>query len=188
MYGKDGYVITEAGFGADIGMEKFFNIKCRSCTDLQPDLVVIVASIRALKMHGGGSPISAGNSLNNENLDLLKAGCESNLRKQIENALIFNVRVIVCINQFSNDTDEEMHMAVAKAKEFGAFDAIVSNHWQKGGQGAMDLANLVIKATQNSTKLKYLYALELPIIEKIETIAKHSAPFKNIPIPVSLYY
>ena len=176
LVGKDGYVLTEAGFGADIGMEKFFNIKCRSCTDLQPDLVVIVASIRALKMHGGGSPISAGTPLNpkydNENLDLLKAGCESNLRKQIENALIFNVRVIVCINQFSNDTDEEMHMAVAKAKEFGAFDAIVSNHWQKGGQGAMDLANLVIKATQNSTKLKYLYALELPIIEKIETIAK----------------
>ncbi|KHJ98295.1 formate--tetrahydrofolate ligase, partial [Oesophagostomum dentatum] len=115
LVGEHGYVITEAGFGADIGMEKFFNIKCRY-SGLQPSAAVIVATVRALKMHGGGPAVVAGAPLKHEyldeNLELVTGGCDSNLRKQIENANKFGVPVVVCVNRFATDTEKELDLVV----------------------------------------------------------------------------
>lgn len=135
LVGEDGYVVTEAGFGADIGMEKFFNIKCRE-SGLKPKCAVIVATVRALKMHGGGPPVSAGKPLANEykeeNIPLVTAGC-GNLVKHIENAKKFGVETIVAINQFKTDTPEEMEVVRQASIAAGAFDAVVFNHWAEGG-------------------------------------------------------
>lgn len=174
LVGEDGYVITEAGFGADIGMEKFFNIKCRY-SNLIPNAVVLVATIRALKMHGGGPTVTAGVPLPKEyieeNLELLNKGC-SNLRKQIENANKFGVPVVVAVNSFSTDTKAELTLVQEFARANGAFDAIKCSHWAEGGLGAADLAEAVVKATQQPSNFKFLYDVEKSIEEKIEAIAK----------------
>ncbi|MCB0017573.1 MAG: formate--tetrahydrofolate ligase, partial [Anaerolineales bacterium] len=174
LVGKDGYVITEAGFGADIGMEKFFNIKCRA-SGLVPNVVILVATIRALKMHGGGPKVVAGQPLDpaytEENLELLEAGC-SNLRAQIRNARKFGVPVVVAINRFHTDTEAEVALVKKIAAEAGAFDAAMSNHWADGGAGAVELAEAVIKACQAPSEFKLLYDAKLSIKEKIETIAR----------------
>ncbi|KAJ3116098.1 tetrahydrofolate synthase [Physocladia obscura] len=174
-----GYVITEAGFGADIGMEKFFDIKCRY-SGLVPDAVVLVSTVRSLKMHGGGPEVVAGKPLSevyqSENLELLAIGC-GNMMKHIQNARKFGVAVVVAINKFSSDTAAELELVRQKALEAGAADAVVADHWALGGRGALDLAHAVIKVTDDSAiqegnGFKFLYDLELPIEKKIEIIAK----------------
>ncbi|XP_046858903.1 C-1-tetrahydrofolate synthase, cytoplasmic-like [Xenia sp. Carnegie-2017] len=158
LVGKDGFVFTEAGFGADIGMEKFFNIKCRY-SGLVPNCVVLVATVRAIKMHGGGPKVVAGRPLSevyiHEDLDLIRSGF-SNLAKQIENALFFGVPVVVAVNRFKSDTDAEVDLLVQLCKEAGAFNAVESTHWADGGSGAMKLAEAVIQATQQPTDFKFL--------------------------------
>jgi len=174
LVGEDGFVVTEAGFGADIGMEKFFNIKCRY-SGLVPNAVVLVATVRALKMHGGGPPVVPGTPLaqayTNENLELVEAGF-CNLRKQIENARKFGVPVVVAINRFVTDTEPELELMSKLSKEVGAFDAIICSHWAHGGLGAKDLAIAVDKACSQQSNFKFLYDLSLPIEEKIRVIAK----------------
>lgn len=173
LVGEDGYVVTEAGFGADIGMEKFFNIKCRY-SGLVPNCVVLVATIRALKMHGGGPKVSAGAPLHaaytEENLELLEAGC-ANLTAHIRNARRFGVPVVVAVNRFHTDTVAEVALVREKALAAGANDAVMSNHWAQGGAGAVDLGRAVIAACQQPSDFQFLYALDLTIKEKIEIIA-----------------
>lgn len=176
LVGEDGFVVTEAGFGADIGMEKFFNIKCRA-SGLKPKCAVIVATVRALKMHGGGPIVSAGKPLATEyieeNVELLEKGC-CNLMKHIENAKKFGVNVVVVVNKFKTDTDAEIEVVKKLSIEAGAFDAVMSNHWAEGGEGAANLAKAVEKACKanDEANFKYLYDVDLSIREKIETISK----------------
>ncbi|KAN0038279.1 hypothetical protein ACTA71_000451 [Dictyostelium dimigraforme] len=176
LAGKDGYVVTEAGFGADIGAEKFFDIKCRA-SGLKPNCAVIVATIRALKMHGGGPKVVAGTPLDkaytNESIELLEKGID-NLAHHIKNLKKFGVGVVVAINKFHTDTDVEIKLLVERSLDAGANDAVMSDHWAEGGNGALNLANAVEKACKETNKdnFKYLYPLEKSIKEKIEIIAK----------------
>jgi methylenetetrahydrofolate dehydrogenase (NADP+)/methenyltetrahydrofolate cyclohydrolase/formyltetrahydrofolate synthetase len=168
------YVITESGFGADIGMEKFMGIKCRY-SGLVPNLVVLVATVRALKMHGGGPKVVAGKPLaseyTDENLDLLKKGLP-NMIQHIENALKYGVNVVVAVNSFANDTKAEVEMVRKAAIEAGAMDAVVSRHWMEGGKGAIALAEAIVKACEKPSNFKFLYPLNVSVKEKIETIAR----------------
>src|SRR3984957_3550182 len=174
LVGPDGYVLTEAGFGADMGFEKFCNIKCRY-SGLQPDGAVLVATIRALKMHGGGPKVVAGKALaheyTSENLDLLEKGC-SNLTRLIANVRSFGIPVVVGINRFKDDTDNEVALVRKLAIEAGAADAVVSNHWAEGGAGAAELGQAVIAACEKPSDFRFLYSLDLSIKEKIEKIVK----------------
>ena len=176
LVGADGFVVTEAGFGADIGMEKFFNIKCRA-SGLKPKCAVIVATVRALKMHGGGPPVSAGKPLAKEyveeDCDLLAKGC-CNLQKHVENARKFGVNVVVAVNKFKTDTEAEIEVVRKAAMDAGAYDAVMSNHWAEGGAGAADLARAVEKACKanDEANFKFLYSLDLSIKEKIGVISK----------------
>jgi len=167
------YVVTESGFGADIGMEKFFNIKCRYSGNV-PDAVVLVATVRALKTHGGGPEVVAGKELDpvytEENLELLEKGTE-NLARNIEIAQKFGVPVVVAVNRFQTDTDKEVELVKEKAKEAGAFDAVESNHFTDGGDGAVELAEATVAATEEESNFEFLYDVEKSIKEKIETIA-----------------
>lgn len=173
LVGKDGYVITESGFGADMGMEKFFDIKCRY-SGLIPNVVVLVATIRALKTHGGGPKVVSGKPLpsvyTEENLPLLEAGC-CNLVAHIKNAKSFGVPVVVAINRFKFDTDAEVEVVRKAAMAAGAEDAVMSNHWAEGGAGAVALAEAVIKACEKPSQFKFLYDLNLSIKDKINAIA-----------------
>ncbi len=168
------YVVTESGFGADIGMEKFMDIKCRY-SGLVPHVVVLVATVRALKMHGGGPRVVAGKPLDSaytdENLDLLRAGL-GNLQHHIKNARGFGVNVVVAVNSFATDTPAEVDMVRAAALEAGAEDAIVCTHWMEGGKGAEKLAEAVVKAAEKPTSFHFLYPLDISIKEKIEIICK----------------
>lgn len=169
------YVVTESGFGADIGMEKFFDIKCRY-SGLQPSVVVLVATVRALKMHGGGPKVVAGKPLDaaytEENLELLRAGL-CNLLHHIGIARKFGVPVVVAINRFATDTPAELELIRKVAvEEGGAEDAIVADHWALGGEGAVELARAVVKAAQRPRQFRFLYPLEMAIKDKIETIAR----------------
>ena len=168
------YVVTESGFGADIGMEKFFDIKCRY-SGLIPQVVVLVATVRALKMHGGGPKVVAGRPLapeyTDENLELLRAGLQ-NLQHHIRNAKRYGVNVVVAVNSFATDTPAEVEMVRNAAMEAGAEDSVVCTHWMEGGKGAVTLAEAVIKATEKPTSFKFLYPLEMSIKDKIETICK----------------
>ncbi|XP_041832423.1 monofunctional C1-tetrahydrofolate synthase, mitochondrial [Melanotaenia boesemani] len=175
LVGRDGFVVTEAGFGADIGMEKFFNIKCRA-SGLRPNVVVLVATVRALKMHGGGPHVSAGAPLSreyiDENLSLVAGGCHSNLRKQIQIAHLFGVPVVVALNVFKTDTQAEIDLVCQIAKECGASDALPCNHWSEGGRGCLELAQAVNESAHRPTNFQFLYNTEMPIVEKIRTIAQ----------------
>ncbi|NWU88990.1 C1TM protein, partial [Upupa epops] len=174
LVGEKGFVVTEAGFGADIGMEKFFNIKCRA-SGLVPSVVVLVATVRALKMHGGGPNVTAGAPLKKEyteeNLQLVADGC-CNLQKQIQIAQLFGVPVVVALNVFKTDSPTEVDLVCKIAKQSGAFDAVPCNHWSAGGRGAVKLAQAVEEAASQKNSFKYLYNLELPIVEKIRIIAQ----------------
>ncbi|KAF3831083.1 hypothetical protein GH733_002321 [Mirounga leonina] len=174
LVGPEGFVVTEAGFGADIGMEKFFNIKCRY-SGLRPHVVVLVATVRALKMHGGGPTVTAGLPLPKayieENLELVEKGF-SNLRKQIENARMFGVPVVVAVNAFKTDSEAELDLISRLAKDHGAFDAVKCTHWAEGGKGALALAQAVQRAAQAPSSFQLLYDLKLPIEDKIRIIAQ----------------
>ncbi|MEM7349009.1 MAG: formate--tetrahydrofolate ligase, partial [Chloroflexota bacterium] len=167
------YVVTESGFGADIGMEKFFDIKCRY-SGLIPDAVVLVATIRALKMHGGGPAVVAGRPLDKayteENLDLLEKGI-SNLAAHIENVQRFGIPAVVAINRFYTDTDAEIELVKKLAIEAGAEKAVMSNHWEEGGKGAAELAEAVVDACEKPSNFEFLYPLDWTIKQKIEKIA-----------------
>jgi formate--tetrahydrofolate ligase len=167
-------VCTEAGFGADMGAEKFFDIKCRA-SGLHPDAAVVVATIRALKMHGGVGKIVAGKPLDPallaENVAAVTAG-GANLAKQIENVRLFNVPVVVAINSFPTDTPAEVEAVRAVALAAGAREAVVANHWAKGGEGAEDLAKAVWAAAEiGAPDFKLLYPDDASLTSKIETIA-----------------
>jgi formyltetrahydrofolate synthetase len=167
------YVVTESGFGADCGMEKFFNIKCR-VSGLVPDCVVMVATVRALKMHGGGPKVVPGKPLDpaytEENLELLEKGC-GNLAKHIRNAKLFGIPVVVAVNKFTADTDAEIEWVRQKAIEAGAEGAFVSDVWARGGEGGAELAEAVAAACEKPSDFKLLYPDEASIKEKIEAIA-----------------
>ena len=168
------YVVTESGFGADMGTEKFMDIKCRY-SGLVPNVVVLVATVRALKMHGGGPRVVAGKPLDfaytRENLELLDNGI-ANLQAHIENMRKYGVPVVVAINQFKDDTPAEIELIRRRAKEAGAEDALLCTHWADGGDGAVDLARAVIAACEKPSHFQFLYPLEWSIKEKIEKIAK----------------
>ena len=168
------YVVTESGFGADIGMEKFMNIKCRA-SGLSPDCVVIVATIRALKMHGGLGVIKPGRplppELTSENLDALGKGA-ANLVAHIGIAKKFGVPVVVAVNKFHTDTQAEVDLLTKMAKEAGAENAVMSDHWAEGGAGATELAEAVVAACEQPKNFQYLYELDQPIEDKIEIIAR----------------
>jgi formate--tetrahydrofolate ligase len=167
------YVVTEAGFGADIGCEKFFNIKCRA-SGLVPDAAVVVTTVRALKMHSGrfrivpGKPLDPG--LGVEDLPALEAGM-GNLEKQIENVAAHGLPSVVAINRFPADTDREYDLIRRRALAAGASAVAVSEVFEKGGAGGIDLAKAVEAACAKGSKFRFLYPLEAPLVEKIETIA-----------------
>jgi len=173
LVGRDGFVVTESGFGADCGMEKFMNIKCRA-SGLVPSAVVIVSTVRALKMHGGGPKVVAGKPLapeyTDENLDLLAKGLP-NMVAHIRNARRFGVPVVVAVNRFTTDTDAEIDIIRKAAIEAGAEDAVPATHWSDGGAGAVALAKAVMAACEKPSQFKFLYPLEWDIKKKIETIA-----------------
>lgn len=169
------FVVTESGFGADMGMEKFMDIKCRA-SGLKPSVVVLVATVRALKMHGGGPKVVAGKPLDkmytDENLDLLRAGLP-NMLHHIRTARKYGIPVVVAVNTFATDTPAELELIrKAAVEEGGAEDAVVCRHWEKGGEGAVDLAKAVIKAAEKPSEFKFIYPLEWTIKQKIEAIAK----------------
>jgi|UniRef100_A0A7S4LIJ3 methylenetetrahydrofolate dehydrogenase (NADP+)/methenyltetrahydrofolate cyclohydrolase/formyltetrahydrofolate synthetase len=166
LVGPDGFVLTEAGFGADMGMEKFFNIKCRA-SGLRPNGVVIVATIRALKSHAGLDAQQA----KVENLEAVKTGA-ANLAKHIENANKFGVPAVVAINRFKFDTEPELELVRTLALEAGAFDCVMCNNWAEGGAGAVGVAEALVRATEAPSDFKLLYPDEMPLKEKIETVCK----------------
>ena len=168
------YTLTEAGFGADIGAEKFFNIKTRY-SGLKPSAAVLVATIRALKMHGGALRVVPGKPLDSavlakENMEALDKGCE-NLDKQIENVAMHGVPVVVALNHFPTDSDKEIQFVLDRAMKAGATSAVISKVWADGGAGGVDLAKAVIEACEKPSQFKHLYPLDISIKEKIETIA-----------------
>ncbi len=170
---SDGYLVTESGFGADCGMEKFFDIKCRY-SGLIPNCVVMAATIRALKMHGGGPKVVAGRPLDpayqEENLELLEKGMD-NLKANIAIAKQYGVPVVVAVNRFTADTDAEVELVRQAALDAGAYDSVDSNVWAKGGEGGAALADAVVKACEQPSDFKFLYPLDIPIKDKIEILA-----------------
>jgi formate--tetrahydrofolate ligase len=167
------YLVTESGFGADIGFEKFWNLKCRM-SGLKPNAVVVVATIRALKMHGGGPTVKPGVPLDEvytkENLELVEKGCE-NLVAHIETVKKSGVKPVVCVNGFYLDTPAEIALVRKIAEQNGAL-AAVSQHWLKGGEGATEFAEAVIQACEEENDFKLLYDLKTPLRQRIELIAK----------------
>eukprot|EP01121_Diplochlamys_sp_Union-15-3_P007933 TRINITY_DN2060_c0_g1_i2.p2 TRINITY_DN2060_c0_g1~~TRINITY_DN2060_c0_g1_i2.p2 ORF type:complete len:317 (-),score=79.62 TRINITY_DN2060_c0_g1_i2:14-964(-) len=178
LVGPDGIVVTEAGFGADIGAEKFFNIKCRE-SGLIPNCAVVVVTVRALKMHGGGPKVTLGAQLPKEyiepNVELVEKGCD-NLQRHIQNCKKFGVNVVVAINKFLSDTDAEIEVIKKKSLEAGAENALLADHWAKGGAGAVDLGKAIIEACkkhkEQKLSFKFLYPVEASIKEKIELVCK----------------
>lgn len=171
--GESGFVVTEAGFGSDIGLEKFVNIKCRS-SGLTPNVAVIVATCRALKMHGGGPAVVAGKPLDaaytKENVELVSRGC-CNLVKHIQNARKYGLPVVVAINKFDGDAENELTAIRATALASGAHSAVLCTHHAQGGVGAVDLAKAVVDASTPGTPFRFLYPLTCPLYDKIEAIA-----------------
>ena len=158
------YVVTEAGFGADLGAEKFLDIKCRKA-ELTPNAVVLVATIRALKMHGGVSK----SDLSKENVDAVKSGM-SNLKKHVSNIKKFGLPVVIAINHFVADTQNEMQALQEECQKLGV-DAIPCYHWAKGGEGAAELAKKVVELAESSQEFNFLYKDNVSLFDKIKTIA-----------------
>ncbi|MEJ2376658.1 MAG: formate--tetrahydrofolate ligase [Pseudolabrys sp.] len=174
------YVVTEAGFGADLGAEKFLDIKCRK-TGLSPDAVVVVATIRALKMHGGVKK----DDLKKENLTALAAGM-ANLQRHVENMQKFGLVPVVSINRFSADTDAEIALVKEHCAKLGV-EAVMADHWAMGGEGAADVARAVVKvADSGKSKLKLAYPDDMPLLEKVRTIAQQIYRAKDIEAPKSV--
>ena len=158
------YVVTEAGFGADLGAEKFLDIKCRKA-DIKPDAVVLVATIRALKMHGG----VAKSDLSNENIEAVKIGM-SNLKRHVSNMKKYGLPVVVAINHFVADTENEINTLKEACNEIGV-QAIPCYHWAKGGEGTIELAKKVVELAESEKNFKFLYNDEISLFDKIKTIA-----------------
>jgi formate--tetrahydrofolate ligase len=174
------YVVTEAGFGADLGAEKFLDIKCRK-TGIAPDCVVLVATIRALKMHGGVKK----EDLKKEDLPALAAGM-ANLQRHIENMKKFGIVPVVSINRFSADTEAEIALVKEACAKLGV-EALMADHWALGGEGAADVARAVVKVAESGkSKLKYLYPDDMPLAEKIRTIATEIYRAKNVEMSKSV--
>ncbi len=167
------YHVTESGFAADIGFEKFWNVKCR-LSGLKPNVSLLVATVRALKMHGGGPTVVPGRPIpeeyTKENLELVEKGCE-NLVHMINVVKKSGIKPVVCVNRFYTDTDAELALVKRIAEQAGA-RAAVSDHWMKGGEGALELADAVMDACKEEVDFKYLYPLEMPLRERVEIIAK----------------
>ncbi|MFY9141148.1 MAG: formate--tetrahydrofolate ligase [Thermacetogeniaceae bacterium] len=167
------YHVTESGFAADIGFEKFWNVKCR-LSGLKPNVSIIVATVRALKMHGGGPTVVPGRPIpeeyTKENLELVEKGCE-NLVHMINVVKKSGIKPVVCVNRFYTDTDAELALVKRVAEQAGA-RAAISDHWLKGGEGALELADAVMDACKEEVDFKYLYPLEMPLRERVEVIAK----------------
>jgi formate--tetrahydrofolate ligase len=171
------YVVTEAGFGADLGGEKFIDIKCRK-TGLRPDAVVLVATIRALKMHGGVKK----EDLKTENLKALEAGM-SNLKRHVENVRKFGLEPVISINRFSADTEAEIALVKSACAKLGV-EAYMADHWAEGGKGAADVARAVVKVAESGkSNLKLLYPDDMPLYEKIRTIAREIYGAADISAP-----
>ncbi|KAH3679480.1 hypothetical protein WICMUC_000970 [Wickerhamomyces mucosus] len=183
---QKGFVVTEAGFDFTMGGERFLDIKCRS-SGLVPNTVVLVATIRALKLHGGAPNVKPGQSLpqeyTQENLELVERGA-SNLAKQIANVKEFGVNVVVAINQFKDDTQAELDLVKKLAKEAGALDAVESNHWGQGGLGAVNLAKAVVESVQHSKpdEFKFLYDVNDSVEDKLTSIVTKLYNGKSIKI------
>ena len=160
------YVVTEAGFGADLGAEKFVNIKCRKA-GIKPDAAVIVATVRSMKMNGG---IVSKNDLSTENIEAVQQGC-ANLGRHIENVKSFGIPVVVAINHFVSDTNAEIEALRRYVADKGT-EAFVCKHWAEGSTGILPLANKVVEIAENKSKFVYTYKDDLPLIEKIESVAK----------------
>ena len=174
------FVVTEAGFGADLGAEKFFNIKCRKA-GLKPDAAVVVATVRALKMHGGVSR----NDLGLENVQAVKSGIE-NLKRHVQNVNKFGVPAIVAINRFSNDTDDEIAAIVGAAKDVGTV-AIECTHWSDGSEGIEKLAQRVVEITEtNNSDFNPIYPDDMDLLEKINTIAREIYGAAEAAAPISV--
>ena len=169
------FVVTEAGFGSDLGAEKFFNIKCRA-SGFTPTVAVVVATLRALKLHGGGGVAKAGSalpaSLTGPNQQALSKGI-ANLEQHVANVLAHGVPVVVAVNAFKDDPQDELDWVREQSLRMGAVDAAVSTHWADGGKGAERLAAAVLKASERPAQFRYLYDVSWPIRKKIETIATH---------------
>jgi formate--tetrahydrofolate ligase len=167
------YHVTESGFAADIGFEKFWNVKCR-LSGLKPNVSVLVCTVRALKMHGGGPAVVAGKPLpeeyKTENLELLEKGCE-NLFHHVNTVKKSGISPVVCINKFYTDTDAEINLIKELCKKNNVRCA-ASDHWRYGGEGAIELAEAVVDACNDPVELKYLYPLEMPLRQRVELIAK----------------
>ena len=167
------YHVTESGFAADIGFEKFWNVKCR-LSGLTPHVSVVVATIRALKMHGGGPEVRPGRPLpkeyTEENLELLRKG-SANLFHHVNNVRKSGIKPVVCINRFATDTDAEIELLKALCEEQGVRCAL-SEHWRYGGEGAVELAKAVVEACEEPSELKFLYDLDMPLRQRVEIIAK----------------
>ena len=167
------YVVTEAGFGSDLGAEKFFNIKCRA-SGFKPAAAVVVTTLRALKLHGGGEPVKAGRplppTLTAPNQEALEKGF-ANLEQHIANVKAHGIPVVVAVNVFKGDSDKELEWVRDQAKRVGAVQAALSTHWTEGGKGSEDLARAVIEAASRNSPFSHLYDLDWPIKKKIETIA-----------------
>ncbi len=167
------YVVTEAGFGSDLGAEKFFNIKCR-LSGFKPAAAVVVATLRALKLHGGGGAAKVGAplpvGLTGPNQDALAKGF-ANLEQHIANVKAHGVPVVVAVNAFIDDSVAELEWVRKRAREVGAVDAAVSTHWADGGKGAEELAKAVVGATEKTSSFRYLYDVGWPIKKKVHTIA-----------------
>ena len=167
------YVVTEAGFGADLGAEKFLDIKCRK-GNLAPSVVVLVATIRALKMHGGVDK----KDLQTENIKAVVDGT-SNLKRHIENIQKFGLPVVVAVNHFVADTDKEVEALKDECKKLN-IDAITCKHWANGGEGTVDLAEKVVELAEEKNNFKYIYEDDLPLIEKVRKIAKEIYRAKDV--------
>uniref|UniRef100_A0A6Q2XIA9 C-1-tetrahydrofolate synthase, cytoplasmic n=1 Tax=Esox lucius TaxID=8010 RepID=A0A6Q2XIA9_ESOLU len=182
LVGPEGFVVTEAGGGAETGMERFVDIKCRA-SGLCPDVMVMVASVRALKMHGGGPAVTAGSVMPKEyleeNLTLLENGC-IHLKRQVENAMAFGLPVVVAINTFSSDTGAELELVCARAKQAGGVEAVPCSPWAEGGAGAVELGQAVRRAADTPHRMNFLYDLEIPIVNKIRTIARSMYGADNV--------
>jgi len=167
------YHVTESGFAADIGFEKFWNVKAR-LSGLTPNVSVIVATVRALKMHGGGPAVAPGKPIpieyQQENLELLEKGCE-NLFHHVNTVKKSGIKPVVCINKFATDTQAELDLIKRLCAERGVRCA-VSEHWQYGGEGALELAQAVVDACEEPVDFKYLYPLEMPLRQRVELIAR----------------
>jgi formate--tetrahydrofolate ligase len=176
------YAVTESGFGADCGLEKFVNIKCRT-SGLKPDVVVLVASVRALKIHSGSYRMVVGKPLDRrierEHVDAVEAGC-SNLIKQIENSRLYGVPCIVAINRFPSDTERELSVIRRHSLEHGAMDCVVSDIHRRGSEGGICLAKAVVAAAKSKSRFELLYPDDMPIKRKIETIAKRVYGAKDV--------